>query len=266
VSSDGDPRPLLGESRRRAITDLLRDAGAVTVADLQARFAISTMTARRDLAELERQGIARRTHGGAVLPLVSSQEDSFAQRIERNAPAKERLARAAVDLLAARATVFLDSSSTSYYVARRILEAGMPTTIITNCLAIMDMVGGQGHSQVELIGIGGTLRPPTRSFVGPYAVHAINGHFADRMFLSVKGVSSGGVLTDADPLEAEVKRAMIRQAAEPVLLIDETKLSNRGLNAIAPIEDLAGVIVDGGHGPVLAGLRAHGVAIRAIGS
>jgi DeoR/GlpR family transcriptional regulator of sugar metabolism len=255
---------LLAESRRRAIADLLQDAGAVTVAELQTRFGVSAMTARRDLDELERQGHARRTHGGAVLPLASSHEDSFAQRLERDAPAKERLARAAVELVAARDTIFLDSSTTSFYVARRILEVGVPTTIITNCLAIMELVRSHGGAHAELIGIGGSLRPLTRSFVGPYAVHTINGHFADRMFLSVKGVSPDGVLTDADPLETEVKRAMIRQAAEPILLIDESKLKNRGLNAIVPIEDLAGVIVHGVRGATLARLRATGVPVKSV--
>ncbi len=83
-------RPALGESRRTAIAALLREAGAVTVAELEQRFGVSPMTARRDLSELERQGIARRTHGGAVLPSIAAHEDSFARRVE---VAKEALPR-----------------------------------------------------------------------------------------------------------------------------------------------------------------------------
>ena len=78
------------------------------------------------------------------------------------------------------------------------------------------------------------MRRLTRSFVGPFAVHTVLGHFADRLFLSVKGVTGDGALTDADPLEAEVKATMIAHAEEAFLLIDDSKLQARGLNADRP--------------------------------
>ena len=99
--------------------------GAVTVAEVEARFGVSPMTARRDLDELERRGVVRRTHGGAVLPTISAHEDSFARRLKVAAEAKQRLAEEAVALLAPRETIFLDSSTTSYFVARRMIETGL---------------------------------------------------------------------------------------------------------------------------------------------
>ena len=88
---------MLAEARRREITERLRANGAVTVAEVEERFGVSPMTARRDLAELERRGVVRRTHGGAVLPTISAHEDSFARRLEVDADDKARLAEAAVD-------------------------------------------------------------------------------------------------------------------------------------------------------------------------
>ena len=70
------------------VVELLRSRGSVTVAELETRFGISLMTARRDLAELERLGLVRRTHGGAVLPAPSGHEDSFATRLEADVAAK----------------------------------------------------------------------------------------------------------------------------------------------------------------------------------
>ena len=84
----------------------------------------------------------------------------------------------------------------------------------------MELLFKEGGPALEVIGIGGTLRRLTRSFVGPFAVRTVQGHFADRLFLSVKGIAANGMLTDADPLEAELKRTMIEQAGESVLLID----------------------------------------------
>ena len=255
---------MLAESRRAAIADLLRSSGSVTVGELEERFGISSMTARRDLAELERQGVARRTHGGAVLPAISAHEDSFVQRLETVPEAKRALAAAAVATLTSRQSVFLDSSSTAYYVAQRIVEEGLEVTVITNSLPVMDLLATGAAPNVELIGVCGTLRRLTRSFVGPYAVHTVLGHFADRLFLSVKGVTRDGALTDADPLEAEVKATMIAHAEEAVLLIDDSKLEARGLNAVGRVADLAGVFAYGAAPSALARLRATGVEVRAV--
>ena len=257
---------MLAMARRSAIADLLRDAGAITVTEVETRFGVSPMTARRDLAELERQGIARRTHGGAVLPSISAQEDSFAQRLEVATEAKAQLAEAAVALLSPRETVFLDSSSTAYFVARRIVELGIGVTVITNSLPVMEAVATRETPNVNLIGVGGTLRPLTSSFVGPYAVHTVLGHFADRLFLSVKGVTRDGVLTDADELEAEVKRSMIAQSEESVLLLDDSKLGARGQNAIARVTEVSSVLAHGAPASALEPLRSTGVSLRVIGA
>ena len=101
MNIDDFDRPQLAEARREMIRELLMEAGAVTVSQLQARFGISPMTARRDLDELERRGGARRTHGGAVLPSIAAPEDSFTQRVAVAAEAKLRLADAAFELLEA---------------------------------------------------------------------------------------------------------------------------------------------------------------------
>ena len=81
------------EDRRRSIADLLLATGAVTVSQVESRFGVSAMTARRDLGELERRGLARRTHGGAVLPTAAGHEDSFDRRLNVASGAKRLLAR-----------------------------------------------------------------------------------------------------------------------------------------------------------------------------
>ena len=87
---------MIPEKRRRRIAQLVREAGGVTIALLEAEFGISPMTARRDLIVLEEEGRVRRTHGGAVLPEYAGHEDSFWYRLDEAVEAKERLAEAAV--------------------------------------------------------------------------------------------------------------------------------------------------------------------------
>ena len=95
-------------------------------------------------------------------------------------------------LLSPGETVFLDSSTTSYFVARRMIETGHRRPVLTNSLPVMELVFNEGGPNLELIGVGGTLRRLTRSFVGPFAVRTVQGHFADRLFLSVKGLTAAG--------------------------------------------------------------------------
>ncbi|MGA2924599.1 MAG: DeoR/GlpR family DNA-binding transcription regulator [Solirubrobacteraceae bacterium] len=263
--SDLVGRPVLPEARRAAIAAPLRDQGAVTIAELERRFDISAMTARRDLDELERQGVAQRTHGGAVAPSVSTHEDSFARRVEIAADAKAALARAAVEMLAAGETVFLDSSTSAYYVARRIVEAGVGVTAITNSVPIMNLIATSSVPKLSLVGVGGRLRELTRSFVGPFAVQTVVGHFADRAFFSVKGITSNGVMTDPDDLEAEVKRSMLAQAERTVLLIDGSKLAVRGVCVIGRVGELSDVLAYETTPEQRERLQAPGVQLRVVG-
>src|ERR1700694_5168886 len=90
---------MLPEIRRRAIAEHLRANGGGSVADLEQEFHVSSMTIRRDLRELDRMGLAKRTHGGAVAPALAAHEDSFSQRVNVEVEAKERLGAAAASLV-----------------------------------------------------------------------------------------------------------------------------------------------------------------------
>jgi DeoR/GlpR family transcriptional regulator of sugar metabolism len=250
------------EDRRRSIADLLLAAGAVTVSEVESRFGISAMTARRDLLELERRGLARRTHGGAVLPTAAAHEDSFDRRLKLAPQAKQLLAVAAVALLKPHETVFLDSSTTSYFVAQRILDTGTAATVLTNSLPIMTLLAGSAGPNVDVIGVGGTLRAFTQSFVGAGTTRTVNEHYADRLFLSVKGVVDGDTLTDADSLEADVKRSMIAHARDSVLLIDGSKLDGRGLIAIAPLSAITTVVATDLDADQVTMLERSGTTVR----
>lgn len=250
---------MIAEARREQIREMLMETGAVTVSQLQARFGVSPMTARRDLVVLEERGSARRTHGGAVLPSVAAPEHSFSQRVAAATAIKLRLADAAYATLHPGETIFLDSSSTAYFLARRIAETGLAVRVLTNSGSVMQVLAAVDH-ELELTIIGGIHRRLTGSFVGPSAVRMIREHFVDRLFLSVTGVSRTGVLTDADDLEAAVKRAMLDQAAEATLLLDATKLNTYGRQAIAPLARVSLVLTELDDPR----LHADGVTVRTV--
>jgi DeoR/GlpR family transcriptional regulator of sugar metabolism len=255
---------MLPDERRRLIAERLRRHGSVSVSALEAEFRISPMTARRDLDELERRGVARRTHGGAVLPGLSSHEDSFLQRLEVAVEAKERLAEAALGLLEPGEAVFVDSSTTGYIAARRLIRENLRCTLITNAVPIMELLSEIDAPQVELIGAGGSLRKLTRSFVGPQAVRSVEAHFADHVLFSVRGLTPDGHLTDPDPLESEVKRTMIQRARQAVLLVDGSKFDRPALTQIARVEEVGVILAADVDEAALAPLLRAGLDVRSV--
>jgi DeoR/GlpR family transcriptional regulator of sugar metabolism len=257
-------RSLVADARRSAIEDRLRAAGSVSVAEIEAEFGVSPITARRDLAELERRRVAQRTHGGAVLPSITAHEDSFASRRERGVEAKRALARRAAGLVHADESVFLDGSTSAYFVAEELIARGTPMTVITNSLPIMELLAEQRSPSAELVALGGTLRTLTRSFVGPLARQAVEAHLADRLFFSTKGVSRDGLLTDPDAQEAEIKRAMIARAGSSVLLADASKLGARGLNVVGTLAGVDLVLAHGLEDEDLQALAAAGPRVLPV--
>jgi DeoR/GlpR family transcriptional regulator of sugar metabolism len=260
----GSRGSILPDERRRLIVERLRQHGSVSVAGLEAEFNVSPMTARRDLDELERRGVARRTHGGAVLPGLSSHEDSFVQRIDMAVDAKERLADAALGLIEPGEAIFVDSSTTGYIAARRIIRENLKCTLLTNAVPIMELLCEIDAPQVELVGAGGTLRKLTRSFVGPQAVRGVEGHFADHVLFSVRGLTRDGHLTDPDPLESEVKRAMIRRARQAVLLVDGSKFARPALTQIVRAEEVSVILAADVEEQALRPLARAGIDVRAV--
>ena len=251
-------RAELPEQRQQRIALRVREAGSVTVAGLEKELGISAATARRDLALLERQGKVKRTHGGAVPPGLTQHEDSFQQRLGEAVEQKKRLARAAAALLEVDETVFIDSSTTAYYAARRILAGTSGITCLTNLVPVMDLFSTADPSRTSMVGLGGIFRALTLSFVGPCTIHTIESYLANRAFLSVKGITAEGYLTDINPLEAEVKKAMIRHAERPALLVDGRKFEQRGFSVIAHVTEVSLVITaDAG--------RAHVEALEDLG-
>ncbi len=257
-------QPAVPAERRRLILELLRERGSVSVAAVEEQFEVSPMTARRDLALLAEAGHARRTHGGAVLPELAAHEDSFQSRLEQDVEAKVRLARAVVATLEPNETVFIDSSSSAYYVVREILEAGLQMTLLTNSVPVMALVAGADPPQVDLIGLGGSFRKLTRSFVGAQTVRSIESFFADRVVFSVKGIEREGYLTDPDPLEAEVKRTMISRARTVALVADAHKFDERGLNVIVPASEVEIAYLSDPPAAGVRALEAAGVEVNRV--
>jgi DeoR family transcriptional regulator of aga operon len=224
---------------------VLRD-GAVPVETLAARLGVSRSTMRRDLAELERKGLVRRTHGGVTgvsTPLYEPfrHDSSFQEQEGRHADEKRRIGLAAAELVRDGETIGLTPGTTATEVARA-LRHRRGITIVTNTVNVaMELSGREG---LEVYVTGGYLRGGWFSLVGASSVRGAGEIFLDRVFIGVNAVHAERGLTCLHPEEAAVNRALVAQARQRVVVADRSKLGNVVSHLICPTSEVHVLITD----------------------
>ncbi|MEU4998208.1 DeoR/GlpR family DNA-binding transcription regulator [Streptomyces sp. NPDC021622] len=232
--------------RQQEILRLARDGGRVDVLSLAEEFQVTAETIRRDLKALDRAGLVRRVHGGAIPAGRLDFEPDLAEREGTSADEKDRIAKAALAELPAEGSVILDAGST---VAR--LAASLPLestfTVVTHGLPTAARLAD--HPGIQLHLIGGRVRSRTRAAVDAWALRAYGEIRADILFLATNGFSAEAGLTTPDLAEAAVKRAAIGAARRVVLLADSTKHGQEHFARFGDLDDVDLLITDSGLSP-----------------
>lgn len=237
---------MLVAERRAEILKRIESHGSARVADLSLAFNVTEETIRRDLEELERQKLVKRTYGGAVRADGTGFELPHTKRRETNAAEKGRIAKAAAELIAAGDTICLDASTTALRLCQELQNVGRLTVLTNSVHVLIELAGRKG---IDLIGTGGVVRETSLSFVGPLAQRAIEERHVDRVFLSGRGITLEKGLTDSNELEVELKRRMVHAAQQVVALVDHTKFGYIGFSRVAPISEIDVLITDSGVDP-----------------
>ncbi len=232
---------LLPEERTEAILQALYRKGRLLVEEAARDMNVSGETIRRDLKRLEKAGLLKRSHGGAV-PVPPRQAEDFAYpaRAVLNIAAKRRIATAAAAHIGGDQALMIDSSSTALEVVRA-LGARKGLTIVTNSVALLTDPASLPH---RLISVGGEHHPDIMTFRGPLAVAAARRFHADLAIISVKALSKRSGLMVANAEEAELKRVFIENAARTLLLIDGDKFDGSGLVSVAPLSAVSTLITE----------------------
>ncbi|MEU9920113.1 DeoR/GlpR family DNA-binding transcription regulator [Streptomyces griseoluteus] len=242
---------LLAEQRRALIVDEVRRRGGARVNELTRQLGVSDMTVRRDLDALARQGVLEKVHGGAV-PVVeaSTHEPGFEAKSGLEPTAKEEIARAAARLVAPGSAIALSGGTTTYTLARQLLEVP-DLTVVTNSVRVADVfhtaqrTSGRRPGAATVVLTGG-VRTPSDSLVGPVADRAIAALHFDLLFLGVHGISAEAGLSTPNLAEAETNRQLVRSARRVVVVADHTKWGTVGLSSFAALDDVDTLVTDGG--------------------
>lgn len=206
-------------------------------------FSVTNETVRRDLIALERRGILRRTHGGAILVETLGFEPANSVRAAVMIEEKRRIAQAAVDELPADGAVLIDAGTTTALLAE-FLPRGRDITVVTNSLHVANTLAGRAN--VNLMCIGGRVRGTTLCTVDRWAMQALAELRVDVTFLGTNGLTIEHGLTTSDQAEASVKEAMMAAAKRVVLMADHSKVGTEYFHRYGAIGDVDLLITDTG--------------------
>jgi len=232
-----DQRERQEKIRERVIAD-----GIVRSEQLAEEFSVTLMTIHRDLDVLQHQGWLRKIRGGATAQPSALFHGDIRYRMQAMKEAKEKLARTAIKMITQGQSIILDESTTALHLAQ-LLPEHVPTTVITNFLAIIKLLAGKPG--IDLVALGGSYYPAYDAFLGLHTAESVRSLRADILFMSTTAITDG-ICYHQTQDTIIVKRALIETAAKRVLLIDHSKLSKRGVFQLTPLTDFDLVVVDDG--------------------
>jgi len=210
---------MLAEERRLQIVDWTRSEGRLDAAKAALQLNVASETVRRDLDILERRGVLRRVHGGAISVERFAHEFTIPERLARNPDAKKRIAQTAADYIPAEGCVFVDGGTTTEFLASA-LRNRSELLVITNSVTLASRIA---DSSTKVYMLSGRIRSTTLSTVGARTVQDLSQLNAAVAFVGVNGISPSLELTAADTDEALVKQMMVEKSAERILLADNSK-------------------------------------------
>lgn len=231
---------MLQAERKEIIKQKLQEQRSVSVNQLADEFDVTTETIRRDLSQLEHEGILIKTHGGAILRsrVMYSLSHSVLSTMYKDV--KKALAYEASRFINPNDCIFLDWSTTVYELCDFIKDT--PLTVISNSLDVLNFFAD--NNRVVTICPGGQFDITDHAFEGIETISFLKSHHFDKAFLSPRSIRLDSGLYDSNELMAELRRTVIENATNTTLLIDHTKIGRSSYAQICSFDKIHTLIID----------------------
>ena len=230
------------DDRFRLIVAFTRQQGRAEVNDLATALGVANETVRRDLTALEGQGLVRRAHGVAFPVDNAGFETSMDYRSNHLVPDKRRIATAAVDLIGAASTIFLDDGFTPHLIAQQLAESGRSLTVVTPSIPVASTLAM--NEQMSVIMLGGDVRRRTLGTVGHWVTHMLAGLLIDVAILGANGISRDRGLTTPLPAVSEVKSQVLAHSRRNIFAGVHTKFGVDSFSRFAGVSDFEALVTD----------------------
>jgi len=230
------------EERIQRVLECLQERGSVQIRELAEQFRVSESTIRRDMDELARRGLLKRTHGGAIDPQRRSAfERAFDEKMSLQLEEKRRIARAAARYVEEGDAILLDSGTTAYQLALCLAEK-KGLTIITHDLYLAANVEFDPSTTVVLTG--GVKRVEQKVLVGGMVEEFIRDLRVDVAFLTADAVDADFGVSNTGFFEVGIKRSLVRAGKRVILLADRTKFETAASVKVCELSDVDRIITD----------------------
>ena len=224
-------------SRQKTLVEKLYKLGRLFIKEEATAFAVAPMTIRRDIQFFESQGIAIRTHGGAV-PRVNEPLQIFTQ--PEASAIQKKIARKAVEMIPAESTLMLSTGSTTLEVARQLAASDLRICVITNSLPIAAVLF---QTKIQVVLTGGSLRSNSLDLTGPVTEKNLDEYYIDILITGCDGVSQDGFFTK-DLNLAEMEKKSVKKSAKTIVVTESHKFNKPSFVKFASLNEVATVITD----------------------
>ena len=228
------------EERRDYIIKELEENHTVKILELSKELKVTRETIRKDLYLLEKKGLIKKIHGGAVLE-TSTQETDYEKRKSEFHKEKLAIAKKAVTYVEEGDTVYLDYGTTTFELAKELLKM-KNITVVTNTIPIVNLL--LSNDTIELIIPGGIVRNNESSLYGPFASNNIKDIFVTIGFFGCSGIDVERGLTSHHTGENLVSKEMIDHSQTAIVLVDHSKFGSVALNKTATFDQIDIVVTD----------------------
>lgn len=230
---------MLVAERRQRILDLISQRGFASLADLAQTLDASESTLRRDLDYWHRQGVLKRTHGGAIYVGDGTTLPPLEERSTRQLDEKRRIAAAAAARIHNGDSILLDGGTTTLELARLLVSRSLQ--IVTNSVPIASLFAGS--RDIDLVMLGGYVYPRTGVALGPLTVRMMDDVHVHQAIISCSGVTAKG-LFNSNVLLVETQRQMMRCADEVIVVADQSKIGRQALACLCELSAIDTLIAD----------------------
>ncbi|MDO4468119.1 MAG: DeoR/GlpR family DNA-binding transcription regulator [Bacillota bacterium] len=224
--------------RQTQIVELISKNKKMSVVELSEKMAVSQVTIRKDLGELEKNGLVVREHGYATI----HDSDDINQRLVIQYETKQKIAQKAADLIQDGETIMIESGSCCALFAQVLAQTKKDITIITNSAFIAGYV--RKIANIRIILLGGSFQNESQVMVGPMVKSCVEMYHVDKLFIGTDGFSKESGFTGNDMMRAEAVQNMAKQASKVFILTDSKKFSQTGLIRLLPSHSIYGVVTD----------------------
>lgn len=229
------------QDRKEEILSILYKQNYVSVKELTKLLYVSEPTIRRDLSQLEKEGLLRRNRGGAILVTRDELQYPQSYRQDENVIEKKYIAKLATQLLSEYHTIFLDSSSSCYYLAQ-MMDDKSKIHVVTHGLLTAQELGKYSNIQVELVG--GVYDPKNNMVCGPDANYFVQSRYADACFLSAAGIDLKQGFTCQSLDDTGLCRRYHQQSKKTIVLLDHSKFNKKYFIKLLDWSDVDIIVTD----------------------